>query len=145
MTIPSVLGKLRALLAADSAVNSRTSGRVYYGRLPDSLVSQMPKSAVLLTLAPGTADPYVPLHHYIVQVNCYGERRTTHGEEVDAYLLVNEVYEALHGKQAFVEGNAKFGSILVAAGPWQARDPDLNDVPLQIVLLDVYAATVATV
>ena len=145
MTIPSVLPRIRTLLLADPAVSARTEDRIFVGRPPATLVSQMPISAVSISGLGGPAEMYLPLHRWRVQVVCYGGRKTAYDTDVDAHYLALEVYEALHQRQAFVEGNVKFGSILLVSGPTQMRDPDLKDAPAELLIFSVYACTVPVV
>jgi hypothetical protein len=96
----------------------------------------MPTGVITIIGAGGVAEPYLPMHRYRVLVNCYGR------DDIDAHYLGLEAYKALHCRSNINVDSVKIGSIVLASGPTMARDPTLNDVPYELLIFSVYAATV---
>lgn len=121
MAIPNPLTALRTHLLSDAGVLALASTRIYAGELPKSEADNMPRSAMVATLAGGSGPASaVPIMYVTVDVSCYG---ATGLQATTLYLAMRA---ALRTLQRELFADSLLHSAVEIAGPLELRDPDTH-------------------
>jgi hypothetical protein len=124
MTIANPLTAVRAHLLNDADLRTLASTRVYAGELPKTEASNMPRQAVVVTLAGGAGPASdVPIMQIVIDVTCYG---ATGLQATSLYLATRAALRALRRDLA---ADSLLHSAVELTGPRELRDPD-TDWPL---------------
>jgi hypothetical protein len=120
MSIPNPLLALRLYLLYDPAVSALALERVYAGELPKAEADNMPRYAVVATLAGGSGPASdAPIMQVTVDIACYG---ATVMQATGLYLAVRAALRTL--RRATDDGEALLHSAVEIAGPMELRDPE---------------------
>jgi len=121
MSIPNPLTALRSYLLSDPGALGLASTRIYAGELPKSEADNMPRYAVVATLAGGSGPASdVPIMYVTVDVSCYG---ATGLQATTLYLAVRE---ALRTMRRDMLSDSLLHSAVELTGPLELRDPDTH-------------------
>jgi hypothetical protein len=121
--LPDVIGAIVTFLKDDADVNAITSGRIYGGELPPSVVPNMPAKVIVVKDAGGVeafGTAYQEWGDKRYDVICYG---TTPKTAKDVY---RNVYPAMKQLRREVHLQTLLHWAKQAGGPMPLRDPDTD-------------------
>ena len=121
MSIPNPLTALRSHLLDDPDLRTLTGPRIYAGELPKSEADNMPRYAVVATLAGGGGPASdVPIMYVTVDVTCYG---ATGLQATTLYLAARAALRTLRRE---MQSESLLHSAVELSGPLELRDPDTH-------------------
>ena len=121
MSIANPLTAVRSHLLNDAGVLLLAGVRVYSGELPKSEADNMPRQAVVVTLAGGGGPASdVPIMQIVVDVTCYG---ATGLEATTLYLAARAALRTLRREML---SDSLLHSAVEVSGPLELRDPDTH-------------------
>lgn len=121
MSIPNPLTALRGHLLSDPDVLALAGTRIYAGELPKGEADNMPRYAVVATLAGGSGPASdVPVMYVTVDVTCYG---ATGLQATTLYLAARSALRTLRREML---SDSLLHSAVELSGPLELRDPDTH-------------------
>ena len=121
MSIANPLTAVRSHLLNDADLRMLAGVRVYSGELPKTEASNMPRQAVVVTLAGGGGPASdVPIMQVVVDVTCYGASGL---QATSLYLAVRSALRTLRREML---SDSLLHSAVEVSGPLELRDPDTH-------------------
>lgn len=118
-----LIAGLRAILLADASIEATTDGRVFGGELPDDEAASMPRAAIVLAEAGGTAlmaDSYVEVETQRVDLFAFG------ATPAEANALARAAALILRRVRRGIYAGVVIHWVKPGGGALQARERDLE-------------------
>ena len=125
MAIPNPIAAAVAFLKADGEVTTQVAAKVFGAELPPDETPNMPQKCIVIAGAGGpgggqTGNSRMQLNTIRIDVKGYGTTPTT------AWDVYHAAYDALKQLVRTKQGTALLYDAVVAGGPLQLRDNDLE-------------------
>jgi hypothetical protein len=121
MAIPNPLTAVRTHLLSNPDVLTLAGTRIYAGELPKGEADNMPRCAVVATLAGGGGPASdLPIMYVTVDVTCYG---ATGLQATTLYLAARSALRTLRREML---SDSLLHSAVELSGPLELRDPDTH-------------------